>query len=291
MSKPEITAAPQSHNFIDSVSGSLGTERHRCETAMSTLQVKPASSPSPEQTAGEIHAWRELLALSIRGLAQMVDPATGLFCHRLVATKNGLQREGVSPRYTAMTLLGLHQMEVAGQPASLDIQSCYRSLIRHTTWIQGVGDLGLLLWVTAALDPERTRAFLRDFDCGSALARYSDARAARTMELAWFLTGMVYAARACPEQAGTLTELCRATYRRMERNQGPFGTFGHMSVTESLAGRLRGHVGSFADQVYPIFALSQLATLLRDQEPLDAAMRCAHTICELQGTDGQGWWL
>ena len=258
---------------------------------MSTqVQVKPGTIAAPEQTLGEVHALRELLALSTRGLAQMVDPATGLFCHRLVATKNRLQREGISPRYTAMTLLGLHQMQAAGQPASLDIQSCYRSLIRHTTWIQGVGDLGLLLWVTAALDPERTRDFLRDFDCGSALARYSDARAARTMELAWFLTGLVYAARTCPELAGTLTDLCLATYRRMERNQGPFGLFGHMGVTESLAGRLRGYVGSFADQVYPILALSKLATLLQEQEPLDAAMRCARAICELQGTYGQWWW-
>lgn len=259
---------------------------------MSTqVQVKPNRVASSQETMDGTHVLRELLALSTRGLAQMVDPATGLFCHRLVATKNGLQREGISPRYTAMTLLGLYEMEAAGQPASLDIQSCYRSLIRHTTWIKGVGDLGLLLWVSAEVDPERTRDFLRDFDCSSALARYSDARAARTMELAWFLTGLVYAARACPEQAGTLTDLCRATYGRMQKNQGPFGPFGHMGVTESLAGRLRGHVGSFADQVYPIFALSKLATLLQEQEPLDAAMRCARAICELQGTLGQWWWL
>lgn len=258
---------------------------------MSTqVQITPDTAACPKQT-GEIHGLRELLALSTRGLTQMLDPATGLFCHRLVTTQNGLRREGISPRYTAMTLLGLHQIEAAGRPAPLDVQSCYRSLIRHTTWIQGVGDLGLLLWVTAELDPDRTRDLIRDFDCSSALVRYSDARAARTMELAWFLTGLVCAARACPEQAGTLTDLCLATYRRMEKNQGQCGLFGHMGAAESPAGRLRGHIGSFADQVYPIFATSRLSALLQDPAPLGAALRCAHAICELQGSLGQWWWL
>ena len=39
----------------------------------------------------------------------MYDSEKGLFCHRLRKTSEGLKREGISQRYTVMTLLGLRE--------------------------------------------------------------------------------------------------------------------------------------------------------------------------------------
>ena len=62
------------------------------------------------------------------------------------------------------------------------------------------------------------------------------------------------------------------------------------TVPAAAMGRLRAHVGCFADQVYPIQALSRLAVVTGDAAYLDSANSCAARICELQGEQGQWWW-
>jgi hypothetical protein len=77
----------------------------------------------------------------------------------------------------------------------------------------------------------------------------------------------------------------------VEENQGEFGLFGHMSTEKSLMGRLRGRIGSFADQVYPIYAMSKFAKAFHVEDPLGPALECATAICAAQGKSGQWWWL
>jgi hypothetical protein len=253
-------------------------------------QVSPVPA-TPEAHGAPSCDVRGLISLAIRGLVAMLDPDRQLFCHRLQRTASGIVRDGVSPRYTVMTLLGLRELELAGKPSSFDTQTIYQSVVRDTNWIQGIGDLGLLIWLTAAFDPDRLGRLFSKFDCDAALDRYSDAREARTMELAWFLAGLAHAAETSPELLCTLTDLSVETYHRMEENQGEFGLFGHMSVKRSLAGRLRGKIGSFADQVYPIVALSKFARVFHLEDPLGPALECATAICRAQGKLGQWWWL
>ena len=111
------------------------------------------------------------------------------------------------------------------------------------------------------------------------------------MELAWFLTGLAQAAGTSPRFAASLTDLATKTFHLLEENQGEHGLFGHLSTKKSLEGRLRGRIGSFADQVYPIFAMSKLAKAFDLEEPLGAALYCAKAICDAQGKWGQWWWL
>jgi hypothetical protein len=233
----------------------------------------------------------ELCDLAVRGLASMFDAKEQLFCHRLVGTPGRLVREGVSPRYTAMTLLGLRELESVGVECSFDTRGCYESLLRAREWIRGVGELGLLIWMTASFDPDRLEHVLRSFNCETALDRYSDARQFHTMELAWFLAGLSHAREARPNLADRLRDLCAETYRRLEENQGKCGLFGHMGVKRSFAGRLRGHIGSLADQVYPMYAMSMYAKAFGIENSIGRTMKCATTLCGAQGKLGQWWWL
>ncbi len=52
----------------------------------------------------------------------------------------------------------------------------------------------------------------------------------------------------------------------------------------------RAHVGSFADQVYPIQALARLHGSAADPEALAVANAVAKVICDAQGPAGQWWW-
>jgi hypothetical protein len=73
-------------------------------------------------------------------------------------------------------------------------------------------------------------------------------------------------------------------------NQGETGTFGHIDRKGSLAGVLRGRIGSFADQVYPVYALARFAQAYGSKEALTMASACAQGICRVQGPQGQWWW-
>lgn len=252
--------------------------------------MAPETIPSQPSNARSDNV-RELLSLATRGLVAMFDRGKQLFCHRLLATDQGVVREGLSPRYTIMTLLGLRELELAGIDSPFDTEAIYASFTRDTNWIRGIGDLGLLIWLTATFDPGRLADLFSRFDCETAPDRYLDAQKARTMELAWFLTGLAHAAETSPRLVSALTDLSVGTYHRIEENQGEYGLFGHLNTKNSLAGRLRGRIGSFADQIYPIYAMSKFAKVFQVEDPLGPALECATAICGAQGESGQWWWL
>jgi hypothetical protein len=234
---------------------------------------------------------RALNSLAIRGLVPMFHAKKQLFCYRLVRTEQGFIQEGLSPRYTIMTLLGLRELERAGGHSTFDTDALYKSFVQDIAWIESIGDLGLLIWLTAEFAPGQLDDMLRRVDLETALGRYADAREARTTELAWFLSGLAHAVLASPDKVEGLTDLSVETFHLLKENQGEYGLFGHMSPRKSLAGFLRGRIGSFADQIYPIYAFSKFARAFHAEEPLGAALECAAAICCAQGRLGQWWWL
>lgn len=250
----------------------------------------PASGASRARSASPCDI-RELISFAATGLNAMFDADRQLFCHRLIRTERGTVREGLSPRYTIMALLGLRDLELAGMNSSFDTQAIYASVIRETKWIRGIGDLGLLIWLVAAFDPDRVAEVFQELDGEKALDRYSDAQDARTMELAWFLSGLAQAAETSPQLLSNLMDVSVETYHRIEENQAEYGLFRHMGVKKSLAGRLRGRIGSFADQVYPIYAMARFARVFQVEDPLGPTLKCASAICGAQGELGQWWWL
>ena len=79
------------------------------------------------------------------------------------------------------------------------------------------------------------------------------------MELAWFLTGLSNWALACPEKQSRLRDLAFQTFDMLKKNRGEQGFFGHLARDASVQGMTRGRIGSFADQVYPIYAMTRFS--------------------------------
>lgn len=230
----------------------------------------------------------ELLALAAEGLKAMFIPERQAFCFTLKQSEQGMVRHGISKRYTIMTVLGLHRFENAGGISPIELRPVVDRLISDTTWIKGVGDLGLMLWLCAVVSPEALPAISERLSPLDALSRYADARDISTMELAWFLTGLslsVVTGR-MPELSSEASTL----FHLLTSNQGTSGLFGHLRRKKTVAGLLRGHIGSFADQVYPIYAFAQFARITGNRECIDRALNCATAICKLQGARGEWWW-
>lgn len=232
----------------------------------------------------------ELKALAVRGLTQMFDPERQLFCYRLKQVGNGLVREGISHRYTIMSLLGLCQLEVFGQPSSINVKAVLHNLVNDSSWIDNSGDLGLLLWLCALAAPDDLERVCFSSQMKTALSVFRDARERRTMELAWLLTGLAHAVLVRPEERSHLRKLTTTIYGVLKENQGATGIFGHLGRNGTIAGMMRSRIGSFADQVYPIYAFARFAQAYQFEEPLKLALECAEAICGLQGSLGQWWW-
>jgi hypothetical protein len=230
------------------------------------------------------------VGLAVRGLVPMFDPQRQLFSYKLRRTKGGAIREGLSHRYTMMTLMGLHRLQQTGAVSPFDTKAIIQSLLSDLTWVDNIGDLGVLLWLCGVVCPERLPGLEPRLQLQTALARYRGARQGITMELAWFLTGLSYWALACPEKLPQIEPLAFETYKILTKNQGDHGFFGHLFTSGNIVDRLRSRFGSFADQVYPIYAMAQFARAYGNAEAANRAQKCAFGICEVQGSRGQWWW-
>lgn len=250
------------------------------------------SSTLMEQGEGRVGALSvsELCDLAAGGLVAMLDPEKQIFCDTYIRTESGMVRERLSPRYTMMTLLGLHRYERSGRVSPITIAPVLDALLRDTSWVSSAGDLGLLLWTCAELIPERLPEIYRDLDAQSALARFPDGQRGCTMEVAWFLTGIASCYLAGLGNLPALDKQVASSRQMLERNCGAFGVYGHLSRGKSLGGYLRGRIGSFADQVYPTIALARLALAVQDEEARQMAFRTAQKMCELQASLGEWCW-
>jgi hypothetical protein len=232
----------------------------------------------------------QLNEMALNGLPQMFNAEKQLFCHKLKKVPSGVAQEGLSPRYTMMTLMGFHRVEQNGGTAPLASKPIFEHLLSDTSWITNVGDLGLLVWTCALLDPARLPELSRQLDVKNAMARYGNSKQNCTVHLSWLLGGLSHATLANSECGPGFQPLAAETYGRLLRNQGEEGFFGSYGKNASLVGFIRGEIGSFADQVYPIYSFTRYAQAFGDSKATERALDCALAICEVQGSLGQWWW-
>ena len=232
---------------------------------------------------------KELKDISVRGLSKMFDPEKQLFCYRMRKNGDDISREGHSVRYTIITLLGLHRLESHGEKIPFHIQSQLKNLVKNAVQLDNMGDVGLLLWLCAIANAELINKLLADVDLESSLIRFRDAQLGKTTELAWFLTGLAYVAMAPIPNPPGIKDLTLKVYELIRSNYGNKGIFGHQRKN-TLEGATRGRIGSFADQVYPIYGFSKFAKAYNHPEALKIAVECGKAICQHQGALGQWWW-
>lgn len=201
---------------------------------------------------------------------------------RLSADGTDLNLEGVSIRYAGMAALGLGRLDSARQSVVLQGRPIHDLVLQNMHDAARGADPGavaLAAWAAAETGTPVCEAVV------TRLARLlTSDEAVSTVDFAWGLT----AALVTPE-LGQSRNLADLAARRLLAAQGGRGIFPHALPRESL-GRGRSHVGSFADQVYPIQALARYAAATASRRALDAANRCAERLVELQGPAGQWSW-
>ncbi len=233
---------------------------------------------------------RDYTDLALRGLPASFITATLEFSQTVreseTSPTGALSREGRNLRYAAIVALGLSTVAEETQRAVL-LGSTARDLVtaavtRGTT-SRDPGALALVAWAAAevndAPDERLLERMARILDSGDPVP---------TVDTAWMLTAAV-ASLTVDQTFSHAADIARIARERLLEAQGTEGIFPH-ALPPTALGRVRAHVGCFADQVYPIQALARLAAFTTDPEALAAANLAASRICELQGDAGQWWW-
>ncbi|MGA3199242.1 MAG: hypothetical protein ABSD89_07520 [Halobacteriota archaeon] len=232
-----------------------------------------------------------LNALALRSLVSLFEEKEKLFSRRVTLTEDGFYREGPSRKRTIIALLGLQRLAESGGAAPVDVASIRDGILEDTSWVRSVGDLGLQTWLTAECAPERLEILLNELDFGKALNTFSDGRQACTKGLALFLAGIAHARLACPGTLPDLTDVAVDTYHLLQDNQSEGRIFGHAAFPRFLQHAFCSRFGTFADQIYAIYALTTFARAFQIEEPLGSALGCANSLRALQGEMGQWWYL
>ena len=225
----------------------------------------------------------DLVALALLGLTacEYTEGHEMPFTLRGVPGPEGpkVRPEGHSVRYTAIAALGLGRQPEHVQREALggtDAATMARSCLTLATASTDAGAHALALWAAAEVAGATDDALA---------ARLLDAvrrPSLPTVDCAW----AVVAGLAMPD-GSTGSSLAKEGIARLLAHQSPTGTFPHLLPPSE---GFRGHVGSFADQIYPIHAFVRFAAATGDSAAMAAAETTARRIVELQGAAGQWWW-
>jgi hypothetical protein len=186
---------------------------------------------------------------------------------------------GTSLRYGAIAALGLLRLPEQVRRRVLAGDDCYDLVGRLAKKLDNTssrGDVALLCWAAAEAGHSELPHALERL---ATLDRRTDPL--NVIAAAWIVTALV-AARPHVDVERHLT----AARHRLLAARG--AVYPH--VIDGTTSWYRSHVGSFADQAYPVQALARLHGSADDPEALAAADSVAAAICRAQGKAGQWRW-
>ncbi len=231
---------------------------------------------------------KEVEGFCLDRLRESYDKTTTLFDRQLRHGSWGPTRGTESITSTAIALIGLSRASVAPDRLGIDRERTCEALITRAASRQHHGALGLIFWANRVTDGPSSAAVLTRF--GSSLddvARWT--RPLETMEVGWLLSGLAHELAWAPSDP--LRRAFRATRdvllaRFVRRTR----TFVHATPDARPFRRVRRWVANFADQIYPIQALSLAYALESDDPSMEVAAQAAEHLIALQGSLGQWWW-
>jgi len=224
----------------------------------------------------------KLVNVAHKGIKQYFNNDTGLFDYLITNEAVRNEKEPLLLTHSLISLLGI---SLHRNKCGIDYKRAVET-IHHTLMTKGGGirELSLLLWLLAKDIDERAG---KAFELLSKLTKQKIHKA-ETMELAWMLTALVFEYNRINESSirmkiNDVANLLKNRY--IEKNS----LFLHRDPRYSKF-NLRYNIGNFADQIYSIYALSQMTKLTDEKKYLKTAEACADKLISMQGKKGQWWW-
>jgi hypothetical protein len=233
------------------------------------------------ETAGvdRVEQVRELERFALRRLPNL-QRGDGVFCHEVLAEDG--RPQGRSLRYTLIVLLGLLRAEEHGIEHGFHLGALRSRVLSDLASPELTpGDFGLALWAESRSEGDAVGEIVRSL---AARLERGGVDGLESMEVAWIVTGLTEAGARGGLGAGEeILSRCREQLIELRRpRQG--------LVTHVARGR-RKRLPHFADQIYSVLALSQLARIRDDGAARDAARSIGDLLLENQMENGAWPWI
>jgi len=258
------------------------------------MSAKVETDVSQERVARIRELFGRYVPMCYEGLPSMLLEGGHVFCFRALKSPTGLELEGQDERYSTMVAIGAGAQEKLGRITdTFHLEPILDHLADWAPTAPELGDSGLVLW-SLLLHGDARAEDLAGAIVGRKAEVFQSKYLFASMEMGYLLIGLSEALRA--GVGGEAVKLFASDLaERLRENQRPetdLFTFNRYVFRKNLHKlRIGTRLGSFASNVYPTIGFSFYARASGNEEARDVAARCARRLCELQGPEGQWWWV
>lgn len=242
--------------------------------------MTPTNQKSPnEAPASRLERVRELERFALQRLPSM-QLGDGVFCHEVVA--GDPQPKGRSLRYTLIVLIGLLRAEEHGLEPPVHTGGLRSNILSElSSPTLSPGDFGLALWTESRADGGARKELVRALGQSLGGGRMDTLD---SMEVAWIVMGVLEAG--ARGEIGPGEEILRAAREQLvEKRPAKSGLVTH------VARGPRRRFPHFADQIYSLLALAQLARATDDEAALGTARALGDRLLKTQMPNGAWPWI
>ncbi len=231
---------------------------------------------------------KEIIKLSISRLEESINTEEKIFCNRFIIDKNNnLIRSGKSLRYSIFSLIGLYKAYTFGYKTTINIDEIVKTIYDSNQL--DIIDNSHFLWLLGLIHDKKLieKRIERVLKIENEIFKYGN------VDIAWVLTSLcsIYPITNNQKDLYNLIQILKKRLVFDFDQNGELFCKNRHNAANKIVQRINNTIGSFANQVYSIYALSKYLSLFKDSEVKDIIQRCAKNICELQGDSGQWWWI
>jgi hypothetical protein len=229
---------------------------------------------------------RSVCEIAKAGLGRYYAAGGGLPYTAVVETPDQFDLSGFSLRYAAIGQIGVAKWCKSHPEDACSLPDLWTRIINNKNKAIHIGDYALGLWAGILSEADDSAAFAKLLSDGWANA----ADSCDAVELGWIVQACTLAVRNRSELESISKPILDEAKARLIRLFVPGSDLFQKHDRPGACRAVSRRVACFADQVYPIVALSNYGAAFDDRQCVECAANATDQICRLQGPLGQWWW-
>ena len=229
---------------------------------------------------------RSVCKIAKAGLSRYYAADDGLPYTAAVETPDQFELRGFSLRYAAISQIGVAQWCKYHPEDAASLPDLWPRIIGNKNKSIHIGDYALGLWAGILSQVDDSVTFARLLSDGWA----NRADSCNAVELGWIVQACALAVRNRSELESVSRPILDEAKARLTRLFVPGANLFRKHDRPGVGRVVSRRVACFADQVYPILALSNYGAAFDDKQCVEYAAGATEQICRLQGPLGQWWW-
>lgn len=193
---------------------------------------------------------------------------------------------GASLRYAAISQIGIAKWRMFHPEDGPLLPDLWARIVNNRDKSNHIGDYGLGLWAGILSEADDSDIFAKLLSDGWR----SRADSCNAVELGWIVQACALAVRNRSELESISKPILDEARERLMRLFVPGSGLFQRHDRPGFSRAVSRRVACFADQVYPIIALSNYGKAFDNRDCIDYAAEAVERICGFQGPLGQWWW-